>query len=51
MLQSVGWGVAMGQANAHVKAAADAITSTSREDGVAQAIERYTLRATPQLKP
>jgi len=51
MLQSVGWGVAMGQANAHVKAAADAITATSNEDGAAQAIERYALKATTQLKP
>jgi len=44
MLQSVGWGVAMGQASDAVKAAARAITASNAEDGVAQAIERYVLR-------
>lgn len=43
MLQAVGWGVAMGQASAHVQAAARAVTTTNREDGVALAIERYAL--------
>lgn len=43
MLQSVGWGVAMGQASQAVKAAARAVTSSNREDGVARAIERYAL--------
>lgn len=44
MLQAVGWGVAMGQAPEHVKAAAHAVTTSNGEDGVAQAIERYVLR-------
>jgi 5-amino-6-(5-phospho-D-ribitylamino)uracil phosphatase len=43
MLQTVGWGVAMGQAPEQVKAIANAVTTTNREDGVAQAIERYAL--------
>ncbi|MEO7019860.1 MAG: Cof-type HAD-IIB family hydrolase [Ktedonobacteraceae bacterium] len=43
MLQSVGWGVAMGQAPEAVKAAAKAVTTTNLEDGVALAIERYAL--------
>lgn len=43
MLQTVGWGVAMGQAPAIVKAAARAITASNREDGVALAIEQYAL--------
>lgn len=45
MLQTVGWGVAMGQASEAVKAAARAITASNREDGVALAIERYALRS------
>jgi len=47
MLQSVGWGVAMGQAPVHVKAAANAVTTSSWEDGAAQAIERYALPTAP----
>jgi len=43
MLQSVGWGVAMGQASARVKAMAHATTASNTEDGVALAIERYAL--------
>jgi Cof subfamily protein (haloacid dehalogenase superfamily) len=43
MLRTVGWGVAMGHASETVKAAAKAITASNREDGVAQAIERYAL--------
>jgi 5-amino-6-(5-phospho-D-ribitylamino)uracil phosphatase len=43
MLQAVGWGVAMGQAPEKVKAIANAVTATNREDGVALAIERYVL--------
>lgn len=43
MLQCVGWGVAMGQASAHVKAKAHATTASNTEDGVALAIERYAL--------
>ena len=43
MLQAVGWGVAMGQAPAQVKAAAKAVTATNAEDGAALAIENYAL--------
>lgn len=43
MLQAVGWGVAMGQAPASVKASAHAVTASNSEDGVALAIERYAL--------
>ncbi len=43
MLQAAGWGVAMGQAYDAVKAAANTLTATNREDGVALAIERYVL--------
>jgi Cof subfamily protein (haloacid dehalogenase superfamily) len=44
MLQSVGWGVAMGQAPEHVKSAAHAVTASNWEDGAALAIARYALR-------
>jgi hydroxymethylpyrimidine pyrophosphatase-like HAD family hydrolase len=44
MLQTVGWGVAMGQSSEAVKRAAHAITASNKEDGVAQAIELYALR-------
>ncbi len=43
MLQTVGWGVAMGQAPAEVQAAAKAVTATNAEEGVALAIEHYAL--------
>lgn len=49
MLQAVGWGVAMGQAPAQVKAAANAVTASNEEDGAARAIERYTLGTAPQI--
>jgi HAD superfamily hydrolase (TIGR01484 family) len=48
MLQSAGWGVAMGQAPDHVKAIAKAVTTSNAEDGVALAIERYALCSTRQ---
>lgn len=44
MLRLAGWGVAMGQASASIKAAANTVTSDNAEDGAAQAIERYALR-------
>ena len=44
MLQAVGWGVAMGQAPAAVKAGARAVTASNAEDGAARAIETYALR-------
>lgn len=43
MLQEVGFGVAMGNAEEAVKVVADYITETNDEDGVAKAIERYVL--------
>jgi len=49
MLQTVGWGVAMGQAPDAVKAAAHAITTSNAEDGAALAIERYILRHTTSV--
>jgi Cof subfamily protein (haloacid dehalogenase superfamily) len=48
MLQAVGWGVAMGQAQDAAKAVARAVTASNTEDGVALAIERYVLRRAPQ---
>ena len=51
MLQTVGWGVAMGQASAVVKAAARAITASNQEDGVALAIEQYALAQRPHVVP
>ncbi len=50
MLQSVGWGVAMGQAPERVKAIAHAVTASNAEDGVALAIERYALRPLRQTR-
>ena len=44
MLQLCGLGVAMGNAGDAVRAAADAVTATNNEDGVARAIERYVLQ-------
>lgn len=44
MLQTVGWGVAMGQASEAVKSAARAVTTSNWEDGVAIAIAYYALR-------
>lgn len=43
MLGLVGAGVAMGNAGAPVRAAADVIVSTSEADGVAEAVRRYVL--------
>jgi Cof subfamily protein (haloacid dehalogenase superfamily) len=43
MIELVGVGVAMGQADQHVKDAADYVTGTCDQDGVAQAIERFVL--------
>lgn len=41
MLQSVGIGIAMGNAMKEVKAIADDVTLTNNEDGIAQAIHKY----------
>jgi Cof subfamily protein (haloacid dehalogenase superfamily) len=43
MLQFAGIGVAMGHAPENVRQAADHITATHDDDGVAQAIERFVL--------
>lgn len=40
MLKAVGYGVAMGNASAAIKAVADDVTLTNQEDGVAVAIEK-----------
>ena len=44
MLKAVGVGVAMGNADAAVKAAADYVTDTNEEEGVAKAVEMFALR-------
>ena len=41
MIQLAGVGVAMGNATAHLKEAADWVTTSNGEDGVAVALERY----------
>lgn len=43
MIQAAGIGIAMGNASEEVKAAADYITLTNRESGVAHAIETFVL--------
>ncbi|MGN0242929.1 MAG: Cof-type HAD-IIB family hydrolase [Lachnospiraceae bacterium] len=43
MIQAAGIGVAVANATEEVKAAADVITASNLEDGVAQAIEQYVL--------
>lgn len=45
MLRNVGTGVAMGNASAKVKAAADFITGHHENDGLAEFIERYLLKS------
>ena len=44
MLREVGFGVAMGNAEENVKRAADYITGSNDEEGVAKAIELFALR-------
>lgn len=44
MLRKAGFGVAMGNAEEQVKEAADHITLTNEEEGVAEAIEKFVLR-------
>ncbi len=44
MIEYAGWGVAMGNANPQVKAAAQAVTAANDADGVAAAIEEYVLK-------
>lgn len=50
MLETVGWGVAMGQAPSQVKAVANAVTTSNGEDGAAQAIDRYALPTAPHMR-
>ena len=44
-IRAVGLGVAMGNAQDEVKAGADVVTGTNLEDGVAQVIQQYVLKA------
>ena len=44
MLREAGFGVAMGNAEEETKDAADYITLTNEEEGVADAIEKFVLR-------
>ena len=44
MIKEAGFGVAMGNAEEEVKAAADYITLSNEEEGAAKAIERFALR-------
>jgi len=44
MIQYAGWGVAMDNAAANVKAAAQAVTGHHDADGVAEAIEKFVLK-------
>ena len=46
MLELAGLGVAMGNANAHVKSIANVSTKSNDEDGVAEAVEKYVLKTT-----
>lgn len=41
MLQTVGWGVAVSNAREEVKAVANEITDSNKEDGVAKLLEKY----------
>jgi 5-amino-6-(5-phospho-D-ribitylamino)uracil phosphatase len=43
MIRAAGLGVAMGNAQDEVKKAADVITGTNHENGVAQIIQKYIL--------
>lgn len=43
MLQAAGWSVAMGNASARVQAAANHVTGSNDEDGLAAAVERFVL--------
>lgn len=49
MLELAGLGVAMGNANDHVKSVADVTTASNDADGVAEAVEKYVLQ--PLAKP
>jgi Cof subfamily protein (haloacid dehalogenase superfamily) len=50
MIQLAGMGVAMGNASQPVKDAADVVVASNNDDGVAEAIERYVLKAEPAVE-
>lgn len=50
MIRAAGLGVAMGNAQDEVKRAADAVTATNDEDGVAQVIRRYIFGQQPAAR-
>lgn len=41
MLQAAGIGIAMGNAMAEVKAAADEVTGSNNDEGIADALQKY----------
>ena len=45
MLKHVATGIAMGNAEPHVKAVADYVTSSVEEDGISQALKHWVLDA------
>ena len=45
MIRYAGLGVAMGNAQPEIKAAADVVTGTNDEDGLVSVIEQYILNA------
>ena len=51
MIQMAGVGVAMGNATQHLKDAADFVTASNREDGVAVALEKYIPGLAPAPAP
>jgi Cof subfamily protein (haloacid dehalogenase superfamily) len=51
MFKRAGLAIAMGQASDEVRAAADQVTGTNEEDGVAQAIDRFILPCAPGRQP
>lgn len=51
MLEAVGWGVAMSNADDKLKAVADVVVDSNDEDGVATAIERFVIGPAPEPTP
>lgn len=50
MFRKAGFSIAMGNASADVKRAADCVTASNREDGFAQAVERHILATVSREK-
>jgi Cof subfamily protein (haloacid dehalogenase superfamily) len=50
MFRKAGLSIAMGNASASVQRHADCVTASNRDDGFAQAVERYILSAAPREK-